>query len=268
MLRPDLAPKDMVLDVDYVRGLLGLELTQKDVAGLLRKMRFGVREGEGKVTVSIPPYRADIMHPIDLVEDVAIAYGYMNFKPQAPRLHALGRADRFELYSEEVRDYMVGLQFREVMTLMLTNNRDLFERMSAPTAKAVEALKPVSADQGIVRTWLLPSLLVVLEKNRNREYPQRVFEVGEVLAADGTSETKVAAVIAHAKTNFSEVKAAVGGLLGSLKLDVKDEPYNHPSYIPGRCSQNRHGFLGELSPQVLTNFGLEVPVTAFELKLN
>ncbi|MFH0861659.1 MAG: hypothetical protein V1875_01395 [Candidatus Altiarchaeota archaeon] len=268
MIRPDLSPREVGLDVAYVNQLLGLSLGAGEIKGLLERMRFGV-EGDGtSLKVKVPPYRSDIMHPIDLVEDVAIAYGYMNFKPQVPKLYSLGKADPLETYCEEVRDYLVGLQFREVMTLMLTNQRDLFERMNVPAECAVEALKPVSLDQGIARTWLLPSLMVVLEKNRNREYPQRIFEVADVLDADGKTVTKAAGVIAHGRTNYSEIKANVNGVLSSMKLNPEDSPYDHPSFIPGRCSKNGYGFFGEIFPEVIVNFGLEVPVTAFELKLS
>jgi phenylalanyl-tRNA synthetase beta chain len=258
----------MDLDVAYVNQLLGLSLGPKEVKGCLEKMRFGVEEAGGKLKVKVPPYRADILHPIDLVEDVAIAYGYMEFKPQVPKVYTLGRADALEANAEVVRDLMVGLQFREVMTLILSNRRDLFERMNAPDEKAVEAIKPVSAEQSVARTWLLPALMVVLEKNRNREYPQRLFEVGEVLDAEGRTHFKAAAVIAHSRTNYSEIKAQTGGLMKNLKLDAQDEAYSHPSFIEGRCSRNKNGFFGELKPEVLANFGIEVPVTALELKLS
>jgi phenylalanyl-tRNA synthetase beta chain len=268
MKYPDLSPKVMELDVAYVNQLLGLELGPIDVKGLLEKMRFGV-DGTGKrLKVRVPSYRADILHPIDLVEDVAIAYGYMNFKPQVPKLYSLGKIDPLELKSEEVRDVMVGLQFMEVMTLILTNARDLFERMNVPPEKAVEAQKPVSLEQSIARTWLLPSLMVVLQKNRNREYPQRLFEVGEVLDPQGKTHIKVAGVIAHSRTNYSEIKAAVNGLMSNLKMELKDENHNHPSFIAGRCGKNNFGFFGEIGPDVIANFGLEVPVTAFELNLS
>jgi len=268
MKRPDLAPKGMELDLAYVDGLLGEKLEAAEVKRLLEKMRYGAEIKGGKIMVSIPPYRADIMHPIDLVEDIAIAYGYMGFKPQVPKLYSLGKADALELSVEDVRDCLIGMQFTEVMNLILTNNRDLYDRMNAPRGRPVEALKPVSAEQGVARTWILPSLMVVLERNKNREYPQRIFEAGEALDPEGRTEMRVAGAIAHARTNFSEIKAAVAGLLVNLKLDSKDEPYDHPSFIKGRSAKNKHGFFGEVAPEVLSNFGLEVPVTVFELKLN
>ncbi len=268
MIRPDLSPREVGLDVGYVNRLLGLSLKGSEVKALLERMRFGVKEDGAALKVSVPPYRSDILHPIDLVEDVAIAYGYMNFKPEVPKLYSLGKADPLETYCDEVRDYMVGLQFREVMTLILSNPRDLYERMNLPVEKAVEALKPVSLDQSMARTWLLPSLMVVLEKNRNREYPQMIFEVAEVLDPEGKTTMRVAGAIAEGRTNFSEVKASVTGLMSSLRLKSEDAPYGHPSFIEGRCSKNDFGFFGELSPQVITSFGLEVPVTAFELRLS
>ena len=132
---------------------------------------------------------------------------------------------------------------------------------------AVTVEKPVSQDQSIARTWLLPSLVEVLEKNRNREYPQNIFEVGMVLTAKGETRTKVSAVMAHSRTNYSEIKAKVNGLLKEFALDMGDQPMEHPSFIFGRCSKNAHGFFGEVHPGVLSNHGLEVPVTAFELEL-
>jgi len=267
MRRPDFEPRIVELDVGYVNRLLGLELSIGEVGSLLERMRYGVSKGDSKLKVKVPAYRADVLHPIDLVEDVAIAYGYMNFKPEVPRLHGLGKPEQFEAYCEDVRDVMVGLGFTEVMTLVLTNRRDLFGRMNAPEEGVAEAVKPVSTEQSVARSWLLPSLMAVLEKNRSREYPQRIFEVGDVVLGDGAAVGKAAGVIAHARTSYSEVKAVVLGLLSSIGLEAGDEPYSHPSFIEGRCSRNRYGFYGEVSPEVLSNFGLEVPVTGFELKL-
>jgi phenylalanyl-tRNA synthetase beta chain len=268
MIRPDFSLRMMDLDVGYVNQLLGLSLAPSQVKVLLERMRFGVEVKQDKLCVCVPPYRADVLHPIDLVEDVAIAYGYMKFEPAPPKLATLGRAHPLERQCEAVRDVMVGLQFREVMTLILSNRRDLYERMNAPDEDAVEAVKPVSIEHGVARTWLLPSLMVVLEKNRNREYPQMLFEVGEVLDAQGQAHMVVAAVIAHSRTSFSQIKASVGGLALAIKADAGNQACSHPSFIEGRCAGNPNGFYGELSPQVLANFGLEVPVTAFEMRLN
>ncbi len=265
MQTPDFTPREMTLDLGYVNRLLGVDLTGSEIKKLLGKMRFGAEASGDSIKVSIPSYRADILHPIDLVEDVAIAYGYMNFKPEAPRLYQLGKADEVEVRCERFRDILVGLGYLEVMSLILTNPQDLYGRMNVEVQPSVEAVKPVSAEQSVARTWVLPSLMSVLEKNRNREYPQKLFEVGQAITADGRTSFKAAGVIAHSKTNYSEIKASVAGLAKNAKIQISDTPYAHDSFIKGRCSGDMNCFFGELSPQVLENFGLEVPAAAFEL---
>jgi phenylalanyl-tRNA synthetase beta chain len=78
---------------------------------------------------------------------------------------------------------------------------------------------------------------------------------------------KFSAVIAHSRTNFSEIKSIVAGIFESLKLNFKVDKYSHNSFINGRCASTNFGFFGEINPQVLENFGLEVPVTGFEFDL-
>ena len=216
----------------------------------------------------VPSYRADILHPIDLVEDIAIAYGYMNFRPEIPKLSTVGRNDRTELFSDRVRELMVGYGLMEVMTLIMTSPKDLFARMGLPDGEVVEAINPVSLENSVARSWLLPSLMAVLEKNRNREYPQMLFEVGDCIKADGSQERRLAGVLAHSKSSFSEAKGVVTGLLDELKAKYEIKQGGHASFIEGRCGDFGFGFFGEIRPRVLSNFGLEVPVAAFELSLD
>lgn len=267
MRKPDLSGSSMSLSLEYVNKVLGVTLEAEQAAGLLERMRYAVDVEGDTLSVKVPAYRTDVLHPIDLAEDVAIAYGYMNFKAEIPKAHAVGALDSEEVFWDGVSELMVGLGFREVMSLVLTSRRELFEKMEKGEEPVVEAVKAVSSEQSVARSWLLPSLLGVLEKNRNREYPQRIYEVGDVLDADGTRQKKVAAAIAHAKTNYSEIRSVVGGLLSCLDLETPQESFAHPSFIEGRCCAADVGFYGELSPKVLSNFGLEVPVTAFELSL-
>jgi phenylalanyl-tRNA synthetase beta chain len=267
MKSPDMSSQKMALDVSYANRLLGLELSSDEMAELLGRMRHGAHAEGDRLSVEVPAYRTDILHPIDLVEDIAIAYGYMNFKPEVPRLYQLGKADEMELFCDRTRQAMIGLGFTEVMSLILTNPRDLFERMNIESQPCVETLKPVSLEQSIARTWILPSLMVVFEKNRNREYPQMIFEVGQAINPSGETVYKACAAIAHSKTAFSEIAAKYTGLLKELKIKNSQHAMSHKSFIPGRCAGDDRGFYGEIHPEVLLNFGLEIPVTAFELTL-
>jgi len=271
MKTPDLSPKTMPLSLGYANRLLGMNYKREDAKKLLEKMRFGVKYDEkdkDKIIVLIPPYRTDLLHPIDLVEDIAIAHGYANFPPQLPRIATVGMKDPLERYADSVRELLIGYGFQEVMTLIMTNRKSLFSSMMLPEDDVVEAENPVSVEHSVARTHILPSLVSVLEKNKNREYPQMIFEVGDCITADGASKKKAAAAIAHSKANFSETKAIFAGLMESLGAKYSLKPHEHPSFISGRCAATEYGFFGEIAPEVLGNFGLEVPVCALELELD
>jgi phenylalanyl-tRNA synthetase beta chain len=264
---PVLEPRVMALELSYVNRLLGLSLSADDVKQLLERMRYGVSTGGG-ITVSIPAYRTDVLHPIDLVEDIAIAYGYEKFIPEDFKGYTVGERDQSESFSSRLRDLMIGLGFQEVMTLVLTSKKNLFADMNLPEEDVVETKNPVSSEHSVARNWLLPSLFTVLEKNKTQEYPQNIFEIGDCLNVSGRTGKKIAAVVAHSRSNFSEVKALVDGLFNTLGLKYAPKDFSHGSFIKGRCVSTGFGFYGEVSPAVLENFRMEVPVSAFELDVD
>jgi len=123
----------------------------------------------------------------------------------------------------------------------------------------------------------LPSLLGVLRLNKHRELPQRIFELGDVVLLDPSAETgaarkrRLGVAIIHAKANFTEVRALLQGILRDLGIEsYRVEAKEDPAFIPGRCASVVLGgkevaILGEIHPEVLTNFELEYPVAALEL---
>jgi len=268
---PQLEPKIMKLSVEYVNSLLGLNLEPQEIKVLLERMRYKAVVKDSKtLEVWIPAYRCDILHQIDLVEDIAIAYNYKNFKPEIPEIFTIGSMRKEEMFHSKLRELMLGFGFQEVKTLVMTNTTLLFKRMNIPEEEVVKAENPVSLEHGVARNWLLPSLMSVLEKNKNREYPQRIFEIGDCIKANGKDFKKLCCVIASSKTNFAEIKSILFGLLDSLNFDlssIKLKPYDHGSFIAGRCASMKYGFFGEISPEVLENFSIEMPVTAMELDL-
>jgi len=267
MKTPNLAPEEMELELEYVNKLLGAELSSKEVKELLERMRYGVNSTKDGIRVLIPAYRADILHPVDLLEDIAIAYGYDKFRPELPKLYTIGSKEETEKFSSSMRELMLGLGFQEIMSLILTNKESLFVKMNLPEGETVETKGSVSLEHSVARTWLLPSLMSILQRNKNREYPQKLFELGMCIDAEGKDNRKLAGVVAHSKTNFSEIKAITTGLLESLGSEYKIKKFQHSSLIPGRAASIEYGFFGEIHPRVLENFGLETPVTAFELNL-
>lgn len=275
---PDLSQEVIEISVKEASKLIGTELKEKQVANLLRRMGYEVLVHGAKIEVFVPAYRVDILHRVDVYEDIAIAYGLNKLKPELPSVFTIGCANPLERLSARVREVMIGLGFVEVMRTILTNETKQFRRMNLKPKSTVEIENPVSKEYTELRTWLLPSLLEVLAKNKHVAYPQKIFEVGDVVLPDGKAETKsltlrrVAGAIAKTNANFAEIKAVTQTLLKNFGVKYKLKANNHESFIKGRyaeiLSDGLIGFFGEVSPAVLSNWKIEMPTTAFEISLS
>ncbi len=266
---PNLEPTKMDLELGYVNAMLGTSMSMKEAAQHLEKMRFGVEIGEQSMGTLIPAYRGDILHPIDLVEDVAISYGYMKFEPELPKTMTFGKSMEIIDFSNRLRTIMVGLGFNEVMTLTLSNEKDQFEKMNLEISERAMAKNPLTEEHTCLRVSLLPSLLSTLRVNRHRDLPQRIFEVGIAVPKEKNTH-KLAGVSIHSKASFTEVKSLVEGILRSIGLQYDIKSFSNGSFIEGRCAavicnDDSIGIFGELHPQVITNFDLSSPISAFEL---
>ncbi|NJE75653.1 phenylalanine--tRNA ligase subunit beta [Thermococcus sp. ES12] len=284
---PDLTPKSFEVELDYIKRLTGLELSDGDVKNLLERMMYDVELADGKVKLLYPAFRDDIMHARDVLEDVLIAYGYNEIEPEEPKLAVQGRGDKFIEFEDAVRELMVGFGLQEVMTFNLTNREAQYDKMNLeygrnhfnnPPAELVEIENPISPKWSALRGWLIPSLLDFLSQNTHEEYPQKIFEVGKVTLIDETretktvSESKLAVALAHPRVTFTEAKEILESAMRHLGFEYELEEVEHPSFIPGRVGRitvngEEIGIIGEIHPAVLENWGIEMPVAAFELFL-
>jgi len=281
VVSPNLAPQRMRLRIHYANELLGLKLSESKVIQSLRKSRLGAKKiSKGVLQVLIPVYRIDIMHEVDLVEEVAIGYGYFRLKPTRPATITTGKQHSASEKANRVRQIMIGLGFIEAMNFILTNEVAHYEKMRQKVSERIVKLaNPVSTENSIARVELLPSLMKNLADNRHESYPQRLFEVSDVIRISGKTETRserqlhVAGVCSHPTANFTEIKSIVEALLADLNVRrwVVKEARN-PSFLEGRVvaihvKGKKVGILGEVHPEVITNFELENPVGAFEIDL-
>jgi len=275
---PDMRPEVMMLQTSLVRDLLGLDLTDSEVAKKLKAMRFGaVSSGPGRLKVLCPAYRVDIMHPVDLVEEVAISYDYGKMGMALPKTQSFGQLLTSSHAVEKLREIMLGLGFTEVLNTLLTNESVQYEKTGlTDDAKRVKIMNPATKEYTTLRTWLLPALLKNLADNQQNLYPQRLFEVGDTIHQEPTSQERVlkriklAAVVCHAEASFSEVKGVVEEVFRMAGLKAEFTPKRHPTFIDGRSAEalsqgESLGFLGEVSPRVLGSFGISMPVSAFEM---
>jgi phenylalanyl-tRNA synthetase beta chain len=227
----------------------------------------------------VPCYRLDILHPVDVIEDIAIAYGLNKVEPKWPSDPTIGGLSSIEEYSDGVRELMMGLGFQEILTYVMTNQERLFTKMNQPPVRVVEVSNPKVTTLTTLRSWLLPSLMEFLSNNTHVEYPQRIFEVGDCagwnpgLLNRVKDLRKLACVSAHSKANFTEIKSVLEPLMTNMGFQFTLRPISHPSFLDGRTGSiligdQQVGVIGEVQPQVIQNWYLENPVAAMELDLD
>ena len=257
---------------------LGEKVTLTDVKKHLGSYGHTVSARGNKVSVVVPPYRDDIMHPIDLVEDYAISRGYDSFEPVMPRQSTVGSLSRIELLSDTVRGHMVGSGFQEIMSNILCSREEL-DYAKPSGEKLVEVDNVMSLAYSVLRNCVIPSLLNVETTSSKAFYPHRIFEVGEVAVFDeaenmgSRTDLNLGALISHPAANFSEMHSSLDILLYYLGMDYKLEPAEHPLFIPGRCGKVvstgvELGLIGEVRPEALELKQIAMPCAAFEINLD
>ena len=270
---PTLAPAERTISVRECSKLLGIELTAPSMAALLQKMRFGaVPEGNDMVKVQVPCYRADIMHDWDIFEDVAIAYGYDRIIDTLPATFTVGKPHPVQVFAALAREAFCGLGYLEVMPFTLTNEDILYRKMQRDEKDGVlHVMHPISIENTIVRTDLIPLLMEFLTLNRHRELPQRLFTVGDVVGSCKTWQ-QAAGVSTHPDADFSEAYASADAVLNELSIAYSVRESSDSAFICGRrgdiiADGRTIGVFGEIHPTVLNAFELEHPVAAFEFDL-
>lgn len=279
---PNLQPQTRSIDPKAAERVVGVEVP--DMAKVLERMRYGAKSEAGSLVLQIPSYRSDIMHEYDIFEDVAIGYGYHNITPRLVPSMTVGSHQPIEELSTTARRVMTGLGFLEIMTPALTNVGEHYDKLglSAPE-HYVRLENPISVEQTLAREQLITGLLCTLRVNTTREMPQQVFEAGDCFGVSGGMETgvrtrrKLAAGIAGPKVGYTDAKQALDALAREFGRDLRFEPLESPTFIPGRCARvfvqaaGREavwGLLGEVHPAVLESFGITQPTALLEIDLS
>ena len=282
IVSPDLTPQEMNVHVDTANSLIGgTELTAEDIKQLLYKARFDAEIiDDNEVKAIIPAYRVDILHEVDIVENIAVQYHINSVDAKLPEINTVAYENDWFKAESKIREVMVGLGFQEVMSLMLTSEDAHYTKMNQEEKPHVQVARPITIDRTMIRTSLINSLMEFLEDNKHEDLPQKIFEIGDVLYLDDTKENKtvsskkLAGVICHSTANFTEIKSVVTSVLSNLGYTMEISDSENKTFIEGRVADVKgeaqkgviEGFFGEVSPQVITNFTLDYPVIAFEIE--
>ncbi|WP_298520328.1 phenylalanine--tRNA ligase subunit beta [uncultured Methanobrevibacter sp.] len=284
IVTPDLTPQEQNVHVDTANELIGgTSLTAEDIKELLLKARFGAEIiDDNEVKAIIPAYRVDILHEVDVVENIAVQYHINDVVAKLPDINTVAYENNWFKAESTIREVMIALGFQEVMSLMLTNEEAHYAKMNQEEKPHVQVARPITIDRTMIRTSLINSLMEFLEDNKHEDLPQKIFEIGDVLYLDETKENKtvaskkLAGVICHSTANFTEIKSVVTSVLSNLGYTMEISDSENKTFIEGRAADVEgkaqkgtvNGFFGEVSPEVITNFTLEYPVIAFEIEFN
>jgi phenylalanyl-tRNA synthetase beta chain len=272
-ITPNLTPTKRKLSIDYINKILGTKLNEKDVIFCLMRTGYNAdKSNKNELDVEIPAWRADILHNIDVVEDVAVGYGYDNFQIDLPKDLTFGRELLNHSFYDALRNIMIGLGFNEVTTFTISNEIDEFNRMILEVGERVQIENPIGEEFSCLRIGLIPSLLKILNENRHHPLPQQIFELGIIADKNFKNQHCLAFVKIDAKANFTECKSFADAIMrdSGIKYFIRDK--NHPAFIKGRCAsivfnEKEIGFFGELHPKTISNFKLEYPIIAFEIQV-
>eukprot|EP01090_Pellita_catalonica_P018220 TRINITY_DN579_c0_g1_i1.p1 TRINITY_DN579_c0_g1~~TRINITY_DN579_c0_g1_i1.p1 ORF type:complete len:642 (-),score=122.35 TRINITY_DN579_c0_g1_i1:35-1729(-) len=282
VLYPSLENRKVTTTAGYLNKLVGTKLDIDKIVELLSRMQLPSEVGEGdNVIVTVPPTRSDILHPCDVAEDVAIAFGYNNLALTVPRASTVGKQQPINKVTDLLRVEIALAGFTEILTHSLVSRDENYTMLRLEEDNnAVVLANPQTVEFQLGRTRLLPGALKTVAHNRSLPLPVRVFEISDVMLRDDASEVgaKNERHLVAVNYNKSAEFELLHGLLDRVMLLLGQEKNyyiketDNPTYFAGRCAEvylgkEQIGVFGILHPEVIKNFELALPAAALELNI-
>jgi len=283
-------PVQIEVTTDYIRRMIGEDLDDEHITGVLTSLTFGVKNSNGTLTVSVPHFRAtkDISMKDDIVEEVGRVYGYSTIKPKPPMVPCVPPArNEHRFFEREVKNILSNaFSMTEIFGYSFTGE-DVLNLLKINEDKELRLRNPLSRDHDRLRRSMMPNLLGAIQYNQRFHDSFDIYEVGRVYlkddrkAADLISENfRIAGAIFIKKPAaplFYEAKAVAAGLMEKLRIknyrlipETKAlPPYAHPGRsmrieIEGKDA----GLICELHPETVKNFEITGKAAIFDLDLD
>ncbi len=287
-----------------VCNLLGMELSAKEITDYLQAIEFGVTgNGEQALRVVVPSFRPDVEREIDLVEEIARLVGYNDIPTTMPliRMDYPVRDELREL-RKEISTVCTGQGFFEAINYSFVDEKHL-DRMGLagddPRRRVTRLLNPLTEEQAVMRSMLLPSLLENVGRNINYQQPDlRLFEIGKIFLQHEKGEQpeekyQLCAVCTGARypgaspmyfsgqqADFFDIKGLLDVIIVSLRLSGRETPLEfvaavdkeHPYIAPASGlslvdDEKEIARIGRVKPEVLRAIGIKQPVYFLECDL-
>ena len=268
------------IDTEMVKRWLGIQFSVKTMSELLTRYGYDIEKThESSITVSMPEWRHDLLHPVDILEDLAIISGYDSFNPEMPSYFTVGKVSDQTAFEDRIRDIILGFGYEEVISNILCNREEFSDMTREPERSMVEIDNPMNIKYAALRDRILPSLLRVERDSSQAMYPHKIFETGEVTVFDDTTDTgcktrsHLAVLIADKEAEFSNCHSCLESLLFSLGTSSVLVQRDTALFLSGRSAQitingRELGWIGEIHPEVLEKFDIVMPCVTFEIDLD
>ena len=293
----DVYPKKLrrnpvTLRVSRTNAVLGTSLTKAEMKSFLGRLGLSVvAQTRDAMKFAIPSFRYDLLEEIDLIEEVARAYGYNNIETKTRTTVDFSKPLNTSSIEDEVRNYLIGAGFNEMLTYSLQDRAE----GHLVGDRAVEVLNPVSAVASVLRTSLLPGALTVVQHNRSHgQKDLRMFEIGNVFSLRGPAPTdsldgyaeeeRIIILLSgnlapmqygseHRGIDLFDLKGEVQALLTKFALDK----YRFISYdsvsaliesaLAVEINGTYAGFLGKIRKSITERFDIDDAIFVAELKV-
>ena len=255
---------------NYIEKILGIKITEEEYTLLLKKM--GLKKEKEKII--IPSYRTDILHPIDIAEDIAISYGYENFKSELPKIATVGEENKIEEFKKKLAYTLTGFKLQEVQTYHIQKKelQELFKE------KPIELENPINKEYNTLRKNILTGLIEVIKNNKQAELPRGIFETGKTFhynkeKKEIEEKEELGIIIEDTNITFTNIKQIIESILKKYasQKKIEYEELEKKYYIKGRSAKIKiEGKtlieLGETNPKILTKLEIENPTIMLRIK--
>ncbi|XXQ37062.1 phenylalanine--tRNA ligase [Plasmodiophora brassicae] len=302
---PTLKVQQYQTTADYINRGIGTSIKPDDMVGLLNRMQIkATLANDGTITCEVPPTRSDVLHPCDIMEDVAIGYGFNRIAKTLPKCYTMARQQPVAVLSDLLRGGLAEAGFTEVLTWALVSKSENYEKVrQQDDGRGVTVGNPKTAEFEMVRTSLTPGLLKTLAHNRaNLNLPIRLFELSDVVFIDpgnangARNERRIAALYCARSAGFDIIHGLLDRIMTLNNVrhgDSEEERHSgskppigmyvvtgsaNTTFVPNLCADIMFtaagsersvclGSMGVIHPEVLEKFHIDSPCSLLEISI-
>ena len=283
-------PVNIIMSIKKANRFLGIDLKKDKIKAYLNALQMKIDDiDEDRIQVVPPSFRMDIKREADLFEEIARIDGYDNIPSTLPYIRPSEKDEAEEIkFEQKIREIMVGMGFTEIITYSFISPES--KDQIGISGEFIELLNPLTIDQSVMRTSLVPGMLEAIKTNINYgEYDLRLFEVGKVFIKREDNEIEERPFLCagmtglaqkkswysqERKVDFYDIKGASETLLRDLSqkefLFKREEPTpwcEEEEFAVIYSGNKEIGYIGKLSEDVLKKLDIEQPVYLMEIDL-